>query len=165
LKLPSLLKPKQKAKDIYSINFDELKKLGITNLILDVDETLLPRRSLDISPKLFEWVATRKEERFKLCLTSNSRQPIRVQYIGKTLTLPYIFFGLKPLPFAFWQAMKILESQPANTAMIGDQLFMDILGANFLGIYSIFTKLITPETFLPRQWMRQVEDWLLGRLQ
>ena len=164
MKCPALLKPNAQAKDIYAINFEELKSLGITNLILDVDDTLLPRRSMNITPKLFEWVARRKEEGFKLCLASNSRYPGRVQYIGRTLNLPYMFFGLKPLPFAFWKAMKILGSNPKNTAMIGDQLFMDILGANLLGIYSIFTLLLTPETFEPRKLMRLIEQKLLKNL-
>ena len=64
---------------------------------------------------------------------------------------------------AFWKAMKILNSTPKNTAMIGDQLFMDILGANLLGIYSIFTELLTPEVFEPRKLMRLLEKWLLEK--
>ena len=163
MKCPAILQPKLQVKTIYDINFNELKSLGITNLILDVDDTLLPRRSMDITPTLFEWVARRKEEGFKLCLASNSRYPARVQYIGRTLSIPYMFFGLKPLPFAFWKAMKILNSTPKNTAMIGDQLFMDILGANLLGIYSIFTELLTPEVFEPRKLMRLLEKWLLEK--
>lgn len=34
-----------------------------------------------------------------------------------------------------------METTPANTVAVGDQLFTDILGANLAGIYSI---LVTP---------------------
>ena len=159
-----MLRPKQIVKDIYEIDFKKIKNLGITALILDIDDTLIPRNVHDVSPQVFEWIATRKEEGFKLCLTSNSRHPLRVKYIGDTLTLPAMHLGFKPLPFAFWKSLKTLDTKPENTAMIGDQLFMDILGANLVNIYSIYVKHLTQETFLPRKWMRLTEDWVLKRI-
>ncbi len=158
-----LLRPSLTVKNIYEIDFKKLKLQGITALIIDIDETLLPRISSDITPKIFEWIMDRKEDGFKLCLTSNSRHPLRVKYIGETLRVPTIALGLKPLPFAFWKSLEILKSKPENAAMIGDQLFMDILGANLLKIYSIYVKHVTPETFWPRIWMRQAEEWVLNR--
>ncbi|MFH1442374.1 MAG: HAD hydrolase-like protein, partial [Candidatus Omnitrophota bacterium] len=71
--------------------------------------------------------------------------------------------GFKPLPFAFLRALKEIDAKPEETAMIGDQLFMDILGGNLVNLYTIYVKPLTPETFLPRIWMRQAEDWVIGR--
>jgi HAD superfamily phosphatase (TIGR01668 family) len=150
--------------DIHQIDFAALKSRGIKALIIDLDETLIPRTVNDVLPKVFEWIVSRKEEGFKICLTSNSRHPMRVKYIGETLGVPAIAFGFKPLPFAFWKSLSLLKAKPAETAMIGDQLFMDILGANLLKIYSIYVKPLTPETFLPRIWMRQAEEWILTKL-
>lgn len=160
-KFKALFKPGEIVKNIHEIDFTRLKEKGITALIMDIDETLIPRTFHDVSPQVFEWVVSRKEEGFKLCLTSNSRHPLRVKYIGDALAVPSMSLGLKPLPFAFWKSMETLGSKPENTAMIGDQLFMDILGANLLKIYSIYVKPMTPETFLPRIWMRQAEEWIL----
>jgi len=42
----------------------------------------------------------------------------------------------KPFPAIFQAALKALDSQPAETLMIGDRLETDILGANQLGIRS-----------------------------
>lgn len=160
-KFKNFFKPNEIVKNIHEIDFAKLKSQGITALIMDIDETLIPRTFHDVSPEVFEWVVARKEEGFKLCLTSNSRHPLRVKYIGETLKVPSMDLALKPLPFAFWKSMESLGSKPENTAMIGDQLFMDILGANLLKIYSIYVKSMTPETFLPRIWMRQAEEWIL----
>jgi HAD superfamily phosphatase (TIGR01668 family) len=159
-----ILKPRQIVKDIHDIDFGRLKTQGINALILDIDDTLIPRRINDISPEVFEWIIERKEEGFKLCLTSNSRHPLRVKYIGDTLKLPAMSLGFKPLPFAFWRSLKMLDAKPEEAAMIGDQLFMDILGANLVKIHTIFVKHLTPETFLLRKWMRMAEEWILERI-
>ena len=163
-KFKNLFKPKQIVKDIQEIDFGHLKSQGINALILDIDDTLLPRMVNDISPQVFEWVANLREQGFKICLTSNSRHPLRIKYIGQTLDLPSMSLSFKPLPFAFWKSMGILKSKAKNTAMIGDQLFTDILGANLIGVYSIFVKHLGEENFLPRKWMRLAENWVLERL-
>ena len=160
-KIKALLRPRLVVPDIYKIDFKRLKERGITALILDIDDTLIPREVNDVYPAVFEWVQARKEEGFRLCLTSNSRHPVRVKFFGDTLGIPSLHFSLKPLPFAFWHSLEILQAKPEETAMVGDQLFMDILGANFLNIYSIYIDHGKPETFPPRVWMRQVERWLV----
>jgi HAD superfamily phosphatase (TIGR01668 family) len=159
--IKDLFKPDLTVTDIHNINFGDLKNKGIKALILDIDDTIIPRNMNDISPSVFEWIAERKDEGFKLCLASNSRHPVRVKYIGDTLEVPSMALGLKPLPFAFWKSLKALEAKPEEAAMIGDQLFMDILGANLVNIYSIYVKHLTPETFLPRIWMRRAEEWVI----
>lgn len=162
-KIKGLLRPSEIVKSIYEIDFSHLRAKGIWALILDIDDTLLPRDSNDITPQIFEWIVSRKEENFKICLTSNSRHPLRVKYIGETLNLPSMSLSFKPLPFAFWKSLQILGAKPNEAAMIGDQLFMDILGANFLKIYSIYVEHSRKETFWPRIWMRWAEDWVLKK--
>lgn len=163
-KIKEFFRPKEVVKDIHEIDFGALKEKGVRALILDIDDTLIPRKVNDVSPQVFEWVVSRKEEGFKLCLTSNSRHPMRVKYIGDTLGLPAMPLGFKPLPFAFWKSLKTLNAKPENTAMIGDQLFMDILGANLVKIYSIFVDHGKEETFWARKLMRAAEQWVLSRL-
>lgn len=158
------LKPDQIVNNVQEIDFAGLKQAGVNALILDIDDTLIPRRMNDVTPEVLDWVNQRKADGFKLFLASNSRFPARVNYFSETLEVPAAGLGLKPLPFAFRRALKTLGAAPAEAAMIGDQLFMDILGANLLGIRTIFVKHLTPETFLPRIWMRQAEKWVLERL-
>jgi hypothetical protein len=163
-KFKQLFKPKLITRDIYNIDFGKLKAKGIKALLVDIDDTLLPRGVNDISPQVFEWIVARKEEGFKICLTSNSYHPLRVKYFGETLGVPAISLSLKPLPLAFRRSLKELNARPEETAMIGDQLFMDILGANLLNIYSVYVKYVTPEGFFLRRWMRWAEDWVLKRI-
>jgi HAD superfamily phosphatase (TIGR01668 family) len=163
-KFKLLFKPKLIARDIYNIDFGKLKAKGINALLVDIDDTLMPRHVTDISPQVFEWIVARKEEGFKICLTSNSYHPLRIKYFGETLGAPAISLGLKPLPLAFWRSLRELNARPEEAAMIGDQIFMDILGANLLNIYSIYVKHMTPEVFFLRKWMRRAEEWVLKRI-
>ncbi|OGC35488.1 hypothetical protein A2311_04630 [candidate division WOR-1 bacterium RIFOXYB2_FULL_48_7] len=162
--MKQLFVPKKVVRSIKEIDFAHLKSLGINSLILDIDDTLIPREVNDIYPDIFEWVVSRKQEGFKLCLTSNSRHPLRVNYIGQTLGIPALHLSFKPLPMAFHRSLKILQASPAETAMIGDQLFMDVLGANLANIYSIFVDHGKPESIWLRQLMRQAEQWVLTKL-
>jgi len=163
-KFKALFRPTEVVGDIKEIDFGKLKAKGIKALILDIDDTLIPREVNDIYPSVFEWVMARKEEGFRLCLTSNNRHPMRVKYIGDTLGIPAIHLSFKPLPFAFWRSMELLKAKPAETAMLGDQLFMDILGANLLKLYSIFIHHKKAEDIFFRRWMRSAEDWALAKL-
>ena len=140
---------------------NELKAKGITAVILDLDDTLLSRTSTDITPKLYSFVENLKELEFKICISSNNRFPSRVKFVARELSLPYTSLAFKPLPQAFEKALTMLESSKKETAIIGDQLFTDILGGNLFGIHTILVNFLTPETSPLRQLMRNAEKFCL----
>jgi HAD superfamily phosphatase (TIGR01668 family) len=156
------LTPRQKANRIYDIDLNQLKENGIRALILDLDDTLLPKTSSDITPKLYNFIITLKNMGFKVCISSNNRYPKRVEFIAKTLELPYISLAFKPLPYPFEKALRILGTKKEETAIIGDQLFTDILGGNWFGIYTILVTPLGGETSWIRQLMRQAEQFFLN---
>jgi len=159
------LKPNKLIESIYKIDFDRLSQQGFKYIILDLDDTLIPRTINEVYPSVLEFVEEIKSKGFKICIASNSRHPLRVKYIGDTLGVPYSSLALKPLPFAFDKALAKLNAKPEETLVIGDQLFTDILGGNLKGLYTIYVKPLTEETFLPRQLMRWVEQELINRWQ
>src|SRR3989339_1606314 len=140
-------KPNEYLDSIYQIDFDALRKKGIKGIILDLDETLLPREMLDISPVLFAFIETIKDKGFSIFLMSNSTKEARVEHVGKTFNIPFVTFAMKPLPFSFESARKRLQLFPHEIAVIGDQVFMDILGGNWAKMYTILVKPMNPETF------------------
>src|SRR3989338_8722227 len=148
----NLFKPKDIALNIYKIDFTKLRQRVIDTLIIDVDDTLIPKTVNDIYPRVLEWVVDRKSEGFKIGLISNSRHPLRVKYIGESLKLPAIALGFKPFPFAFSKILNLLNSKHEKSVVIGDQLFMDILGGNLLNLHTIYVKPLTEETFWARKW-------------
>jgi HAD superfamily phosphatase (TIGR01668 family) len=149
--------PKLHVKNIQKINLEALKAKGITNLMIDLDETLRKRNSMDMPQSSIDWINEVKSKGFKVCITSNNPFPWRNAHVGKMLGVPVGIFAMKPFPLAFHHAMWLLKSKPQNTALIGDQLLTDILGANMLGIYSI---LVDPFTGAEKGVFRRIMRWL-----
>ena len=58
---------------------------------------------------------------------------------------PYIYKGGKPGAKGYKKAMGIMGTDIKTTLFVGDQLFTDILGANWLGIQTVLVKPINPK--------------------
>jgi len=157
-------RPAEYVGSIYNVDYAALKQKGIRNILMDLDDTLLPREMLDITPVLFTFIEGLKDKGFRIFLLSNSMHPVRVEYVAKTFDLPYSTLSGKPLPFAFRRALEGLQAEPKDCVIIGDQLFMDILGGNLLGIHTILVRPMTKEKFWLRRLMRLAEKWVLQQL-
>lgn len=135
-----LLKPNIKLNRVTDISVELLKKHGIKALILDVDNTLSTHHGHILTDGLENWLKYMYDNGIKLMVLSNSKEK-RVKPFAEKIGLSYISLGLKPLPFGFWRAMKKYNFNRKNTAIVGDQIFTDILGGNFVGLHTI---LLTP---------------------
>ncbi len=135
-----LLKPKIKLQKITDITLDILKQKGIEALLLDVDNTMSTHHGTVLTEGLRDWIEQMQSGGIKLCVLSNSKE-FRVCPFAKRIGLQYISLGLKPLPFGFLRGVKRLGSKRKNTAIVGDQIFTDILGGNAVGVQTI---LLTP---------------------
>jgi len=149
--------PKLHVSTIQAIDLSSLRALGINNLIVDLDETLRKRNSDLIPEASVKWIEEVKKRGFNVCITSNNPFGWKNRKIKETFKVPVSLLALKPFPFAFRHAMRLLGSNPSNTALIGDQLFTDILGANMVGIYTI---LVDPITGAEKGIFRRIMRWL-----
>ena len=61
------------------------------------------------------------------------------------INLPFVAPSLKPLPFGFLKAVKRVDEKKKNVALVGDQIFTDIMGANLSGMKSILLEPIQAE--------------------
>ena len=52
---------------------------------------------------------------------------------------------------------------PEETAVVGDQLFTDILGGNRMELYTIWTPPLSPTEFLSTRAVRQLERMVIKR--
>jgi HAD superfamily phosphatase (TIGR01668 family) len=71
-----------------------------------------------------------------LFLVSNSRKPTRASTFAKSLGIGYIGHAGKPKKGGFQRALAQVGVTAQESAMIGDQIFTDILGANRMEIRS-----------------------------
>lgn len=139
-----ILLPTIKIKRVTDIKADLLKSYGITALILDVDNTLSTHHGQILTDGLPEWLEYMKNSGIALMVLSNSKEE-RVKPFAEKINLNYVALGLKPLPFGYWRALKMLGTEKRSTAIVGDQIFTDVLGGNAVGLKTVLLTPIKPE--------------------
>lgn len=127
---------------VYDIDYEFLKNKGIFALIFDIDNTLAGYDSPYPDDKLLKFFDMLKKEGFKIYLLSNNNKS-RVKTFSEKANLPYKARALKPLKIYIKRAMKKLGADKNSTALIGDQLFTDVWGANRAGVTSILVNPIS----------------------
>ena len=157
-------KPTYIFQSINKITTEFLKEKKISALILDLDNTLTTHNN-PVPPKSsLEWLDKMKQAGLKLIIVSNNSGK-RVTPFANQLGLDFVPRGYKPLTLGFTNALKRLNVTKSQACVVGDQIFTDILGANFKGIRSVFVFPIEPETSLPFRVKRKIEKLFLPKNQ
>jgi len=131
-----VFQPDLYVRDVFSLDLDLLTELGVDTLLVDLDNTLLPRNSAEVSEEAKAWAKRAKAAGFKVCLVSNNWHA-RVEGVAHELGLQLVAKAVKPLPFAFLLALRKLGSRRSTAATVGDQLFTDVLGGMLLGMKTV----------------------------
>jgi HAD superfamily phosphatase (TIGR01668 family) len=154
--------PKLYCEKITDITVEYLKENNIKALILDVDNTLL-----DFDLKFIEgleaWHNNIKENNIKSIILSNSNKTYKVKMAAELLNIPFIQFATKPLKRGFKKAQKNLEIPNENIAVIGDQIFTDVIGANRCNMHSILVKPIAEKDLFLTRIKRPIENLVIKR--
>lgn len=112
--------------NVKEITIELLNKNNIKGLLLDVDNTLIDF-DLNILEGSKDWINSLKENNFKLCILSNTNKIEKVKMVAKELDIPYVYFAKKPFKKGFKKGLKLLELQPNQIAVVGDQIMTDVL--------------------------------------
>lgn len=129
---------------ITDIDIEFLKQNNIGTLLLDVDNTLSTHHGTKLVDGLTEWLDSMKAEGINLVVVSNSRK-WRIEPFAGKIGLPFVSLACKPLPLGYRKAVKMLGAEKKQCAIIGDQIFTDVLGANLYGIKSLLVRPIKLE--------------------
>src|SRR5699024_8596536 len=159
------LVPDEFVQSIYEIDFRELQRRGVKAVIVDLDNTLVESTRPQATPELVSWLDQLRGMGFKVMIVSNNKRT-RVSRFATPLRVPFIHRPRKPLSAAFKKAMGRLEVTAADSVMIGDQIFTDVLGGNTLGLHTIlvvpvsdaegiFTKINRLMERMILRWMKQ----------
>lgn len=134
---------------------------GISGLCLDVDCTITGYGSREIPNDVKRWMSDLRAMHFGVCLVSNGGSR-RISSLAKQLGISFVARALKPLPFGCWRAVRLLALPCSRVAMVGDQMFADVLAGNWAGLKTILVMPREPhrEPLLTR-WKRPLERWLL----
>lgn len=149
---------------VQEITQQMLEENNISGLILDVDNTLIDYYK-NMPEGVEQWCKSLKQEGFKFCIVSNSNKKEKVETVAKILEIPYIYFAKKPLKRGLKKAANIMGVQPAKVAVVGDQIFTDILGANRTGMFSILVEPIEEKDIFITLIKRPIENYIKKQYQ
>lgn len=152
-----LFKPDHMFYRLTEISPEFLRANGIKALALDVDNTLSTHHGQQPLEGLEKWIERMRENGIKLLIVSNAFDK-RVRPFAQKIGLDYQATSLKPLPFAYIRAAKHMGVRLRDMAMVGDQVFTDIVGGSLTFVHTILVTPIMPDKFVYR---RKIEDWLL----
>jgi HAD superfamily phosphatase (TIGR01668 family) len=152
--------PNRFAPRLHDVPHEELEAAGIRGLIVDLDNTLLGFRETELGDEHISWVARAHDRGFRIVMLSNN-QSGRVNLLAAQLQVECIPNALKPLPFGFLRAKRRLGMRRHEIAVVGDQLFTDVLGGKLCGLYTILTEPIEGKDFPVTRFFRFFERLML----
>lgn len=114
-----------------------LIKNNIRGLLLDLDNTLTTHDNPVPGEGVTEWLDSMRAAGIKMVIVSNNHPP-RVKPFADMLGLDFVCEGKKPLSSGFNRAQKRMGIPFSQLAVVGDQIFTDMLGANLKRVRGIF---------------------------
>lgn len=152
-----ILYPKAYFNKVEEITIEFLNKNKIKALILDVDNTLIDYNK-NLSKDVQNWAKQLKGQGIKLYILSNTNQKEKVETVANKIQIPYEYFAKKPLKIGFLKVQRQLKENPENIAVVGDQIFTDIIGGNRCKMFSILVDPINEKDFWYTAWKRPIEN-------
>ncbi len=158
--MKKLLYPDLIVDKLEDIDFNILAENKIKGLIVDIDNTLVGWDVKEADEAAIQWINRVKKNGVRICLVSNNSKE-RVVKFNEKLSLFTIHHANKPSKAPFIKATKHLNIKPRETAVIGDQIFTDVLGGNRLGMFTILVTPISPKEFPFIRVKRFLEKYIL----
>lgn len=146
------------AHDIYEITGEALERRGFRLLLADLDNTLVPYGVPLPDEKLKAWRDDLAAHGVTLFVLSNNRHEGRPRIFAQALDVPYTGHAGKPKTPSFYGAMERMGVTKEQTAIVGDQIFTDVLGGNLAGVSAI---LVEPIRLAgnPGRYLRYAAEW------
>ena len=151
-----MLYPKAYFEKVQDITIQFLIKNKIKALVLDVDNTLIAKNK-ELSEEIISWAKEIRGQGVKLYILSNTNDKKKVTKIANTLKIAYAYFGMKPLKIGFKKVQKQLQEPFERLAIVGDQIFTDIIGGNRCKMFTILVDPIEEKEYWYTAWKRPIE--------
>lgn len=165
-----MLKPKLVVTAVHEVTPELLREHGLTAVMVDLDDTLVASTGVasagtglaDMDARFTAWALSLRESGIPLLILSNGTTA-RVKHYAALLDIQGFAMVGKPSLRAFRRGLELLGTSPRQTAMVGDQLFTDVLGANLAGMTSILVEPLSAGRLPHTRLLRRLERMILGR--
>ncbi len=147
--LNRLLTPTMLVRHVRDIGPDVLAARGVRAVVTDLDNTLVEWRSEKIESEVANWLAALRREGMGVCIASNTRHFARLHRLAKTMDILHVPGNAgKPGVGGIRKALELLGTTASETAMVGDQLFTDIVAGNRAGLMTVLVNPLSPYEFI-----------------
>lgn len=143
--MPFSLLPRMMLPQLTQLTADQLHARGITFLMLDFDNTIVPYTTDVPTAQMVAWLRQMQRAGIGLCVVSNSRKE-RVVRFCQSYGLACVRHAKKPFQRGIRECLKRFSLEPSVCALVGDQIYTDVLGANCAGLTSILISAIDNHT-------------------
>ena len=134
------------AEAVTQLTPEYLLQQGIRLLMLDFDNTIVPYTTNTPSQDMDAWLKKMLASEIAVCVVSNSRND-RVKVFCQKYGLDCITHAGKPFSRGILACLVKYKMSPNESALAGDQIYTDVLGANCAGVRSILVRAIDNHNF------------------
>lgn len=131
--------PCRSVTDIYAITPEFLREQGIALLLMDLDNTLSPYIVDEATDELKAWIENLKQGGIVPFVFSNNKGD-RPAMFAEQLNLDFVKLAKKPRQGVLQAVLADKGYTPEQTAIIGDQIYTDVLCGSIGGLYTIVVK-------------------------
>jgi HAD superfamily phosphatase (TIGR01668 family) len=163
-KNPGLLAPWRRYERVEQIDPHELAAQGVRLVLLDRDNTLVPRDGVCAPASVQLWLFDLASAGIDTVMVSNNFHAQAVERSAGELGLEAIPKACKPLPFALRRAIRLTGHRVGETVMVGDQLFTDVVAGSLAGVRTILVSPQSTKDLWYTRILRRVEEPLAGRV-
>ena len=150
--LPRLLTPSFIVRHVSDVPASFFAERGITAVVSDLDNTLLAYHGADdatITPEVVAWLTDLRVAGIGVCLASNTTRLTRLARLAAAWGVLHVpRTAGKPGTAGIRHALDLLGAKPENAAMVGDQLFTDIVAGNRLGMLTVLVNPLSTREFV-----------------
>jgi HAD superfamily phosphatase (TIGR01668 family) len=159
----AFLTPDAFAQRLSDVDVGMFERWGVRGVIVDLDNTLVPWNSREVTPDGGDWIRAVQRAGIKICLLTNNYSSASRAVAGQ-FGVSAISGALKPSPWSFRGALRALGVTAKQAAVVGDQIFTDVLGGKLAGMRAVLVRPLSAAEFPTTKFMRLLERPLLERL-
>lgn len=131
-----LLKPDFNLKNIYEIDLEVLKSMGIKAIFFDLDSTIMVSKSGEYNEKTENWLK-KVDEDFFIAIISNNTKCEYIEKVRSLASFQVVGNAKKPSTKAMRKLLAKISMQPSEVVIVGDRPLTDVLAGKRLGAKTI----------------------------
>ena len=154
-------KPTMYYKDIFSINYKKLKKMGIKCLIFDLDNTLALIDEKSCPEKTSKLIKKLQNDFLIIIISNNTRS--RIKPYMRDLGVDAVSLAMKPLTRGLRHIKLKYKLKKKEMVMIGDQIVTDIISGTNFKIKTILVDPLGVKDLKITNLNRKIESFIINR--